>query len=101
MTTTTPTDLAVRHATAADADELRRLALLDDSRTLTGPVLLAELDGALVAAHSLADGRAVADPWVRTAAVLDVLRAYAARLEPAPAARRSPWSRSPARAAVV
>lgn len=39
----------------------------------------------------------MADPFVRTAAVLDVLRAYAARLSPAAAPRRSPWSLPPQR----
>ena len=95
--THTDAPLAVRHATAADAAALRDLALLDSARPLTGPVLLAELGGTLVAARSLADDRAVADPFVRTAAVLDVLRAYAARLSPATATRRSAWSLPPQR----
>lgn len=88
---TSTSHLTVRHATAADAAALRDLVLLDSARPLTGPVLLAELDGTPVAARSLADGRFVADPMVPTAAALDVLRAYAARLEPASAAHRAPW----------
>ena len=94
---TTDTHLAVRLATAADEAALRRLALLDDARRLSGDVVLAELDGRLVAARSLADDRAVADPFVRTAAVLDVLKAYAARLKGASPTRRSPWSFPPQR----
>jgi hypothetical protein len=100
MTTTTHTHdaaLAVRLADAADADALRRLALLDDARSLRGTVVVAELDGKLVAARSLTEERAVADPWVRTAAVLEVLKAYAARLKDASATRRSPWSFPPQR----
>lgn len=89
--------LAVRPATAADADALRDLARLDSARPLTGPVLVGELDGAPVAARSLHDGRVVADPFVRTSAVRDLLGAYAARLMPASAVRRSLWSLAPQR----
>jgi hypothetical protein len=98
MTTTTHTNaMAFRPATAADDAALRRLAALDSTTPLSGTVLLAELDGDLVAARSLADDRAVADPFVRTAEVLEVLRAYAARLSPATTERRSAWSFPPQR----
>ena len=71
--------LVVRPATAADAAPLRYLASLDSAKPPAAPAVLAELDGRLVAAVSLADGRAVADPLVPTATVLAVLRGYAAR----------------------
>ena len=60
----------------ADGDEptVRRLALLDSQRPLKGEVLLAQLDGQPVAALAAAGGRVVADPFRRTAAVVDVLR---------------------------
>jgi hypothetical protein len=87
----------LRLATAADDAALRRLAALEETRALTGAVVLAEEDGRLVAALSLADGRSVADPFVRTAAARALLKAYAARLRPATASRRSPWSLLPQR----
>ena len=85
----------LRLTTDADATTLRDLALLDSARPLTGPVVLAELGGRAVAARSLADGRVVADPFVPTAAVLELLETYAARAATAP--RRSAWSLPPQR----
>jgi hypothetical protein len=96
MTSTTHTEgVAVRVATDADADALRDLALLDSSRRLTGPVVVAEIDGTPVAARSLADGRAVADPFVRTADVLVMLETYAARFATTAEPRRRPWTLTP------
>jgi hypothetical protein len=93
MTSTTQRDaVAVRIATDADARVLRDLALLDSARPLNGPVVVAEVDGTPVAARSLADGRAVADPFVRTAGVLDLLMTYAARVATVAEPRRSWWS---------
>ena len=87
----------LRLATTADASTLRDLARLDSARPLAGPVVLAELDGTPVAARSLADGRAVADPFVRTMPVLELLESYAARVATVTAPRRSPWSLPPQR----
>jgi hypothetical protein len=60
--TVLPADL-IRPAAARDAGALFRLAALDSAAPLTGEILLAERDGALVAATSLADGRTIADPF--------------------------------------
>jgi hypothetical protein len=87
----------LRPAGPADAAALRDLALLDSASPLAGDVLVAEHDHRLVAALSLADGRSVADPFVRTVAVRTMLRAYAARPTADAAERRSPWSRPPQR----
>jgi hypothetical protein len=73
MTDLLATRLVVRRATAADAAALADLAALDSSRPLAGDVVLAEADGAVVAAVS-GDGRAVADPFVATADVVAMLR---------------------------
>jgi hypothetical protein len=72
--------LTIRHAHSADAGALEALAALDSTLPLTGEVLLAELDGGIVAAISLADGRAVADPFVPSADTVAVLR-FRARQE--------------------
>lgn len=51
-----------------------RLAALDSATVPPPPLLVAEVDGELRAAVSLHDGRAIADPFTRTAHLLDVLR---------------------------
>ena len=68
--------LTLRHATAADQPALRELAELDSTHLPAGPFLVAELDGRPGAALSLADGMAVADPFVPTAELVDLLRAH-------------------------
>lgn len=71
-----PTDVRTPH---------ERLAALDSARPLEGEVLLAYVDDDPVAAISLADGRVVADPFRRTAHVVELLRMRAEQLQ-APAA---------------
>lgn len=60
--------------------ELDRLASLDGSEALDGPRLVAELDGRAVAALELRTGSAVADPFVLTAPLVDLLRVRAAQI---------------------
>jgi hypothetical protein len=55
--------LTIRLATPEDAASLRQLAALDSARPLTGRVLLAELDGAPLAAVALENGSVTADPF--------------------------------------
>jgi hypothetical protein len=76
---TSSASLTIRHATAADEAALRRLATLDSSRVPSGELLVAELDGQLVAALSVDTGAAIADPFEHTAAIVDSLRAHAGR----------------------
>ena len=64
----------IRYATEDDAQPLRRLAELDSRPALTGRVLLAEDDAVLVAAFSIDDGRAIADPFHHTRLPLVLLR---------------------------
>lgn len=49
-------------AEGTDGESLRRLATLSRGPVPQGPVLLAEVDGDLVAAIGIFDGRPVADP---------------------------------------
>jgi hypothetical protein len=65
--------VVIRAARGADAPALRRLAELDSAAVPTGDVLVAETAGAMVAAHSLATGVTVADPFVPTADVVRLL----------------------------
>jgi hypothetical protein len=66
-------------------DDLIRLAALDGARPLAGPALVAEYNGAIVAALCLSTGRAVADPFVPSLHLVELLRQHAARRQ-APAA---------------
>jgi hypothetical protein len=70
--------MLLRCARADDDVDLARLALLDSARPLAGPALVAERNGAIVAALCLSTGRGVADPFVPTQDLLDLLRRYAA-----------------------
>ena len=69
--------IAFHHAQPEDALTVRRLAQLDSAASLHGEVVIALVDGWPVAAISLADSRVVADPFVRTAHIAEMLRAYA------------------------
>jgi hypothetical protein len=72
--------LTIRRATSADAAALERLARLDSRRPTAAPHLVADAGGRLVAAVSLADGTAVADPFVPSAPAVDLLRERARQL---------------------
>ena len=74
---TSTASLTIRHAIAADEADLTRLAALDSSRVPSGELLVAEVDGSLVAALSIDTGAAIADPFEHTAAIVDSLRAQA------------------------
>jgi hypothetical protein len=72
---TSTASLTIRHAIAADEAALTRLAALDSSRVPNGELLVAELDGSLVAALSVDTGAAIADPFEHTAAIVNSMRA--------------------------
>jgi hypothetical protein len=75
------TAYTIRIATAGDEPALRRLADIDSQDPLTeGAVLVGEVNGKPDAAVSLADGRAVANPFVPTAHLLAHLRMRAGAL---------------------
>jgi hypothetical protein len=75
--------VTIRLSVDADGPRLRRLAHMDSARPLSGQTLLAEQGGAAVAALSLADGRAIADPFVATADVQALLALRAEQLRSA------------------
>jgi hypothetical protein len=78
--------LVLRPATAVDAAGLERLAALDSAAPLTGDVMLAYAGGEVRAALSLSDGRAIADPFWRSAELVRLLKQAAE-----PRRRRSRW----------
>jgi hypothetical protein len=65
--------LTIRLSTDSDRQRIERLAQLDSRRAPHGDVLMAEVDGRLVAAVGM-DGSAVADPFQRSAPVVRLLR---------------------------
>jgi hypothetical protein len=73
--------VTLRFGSHADAKALARLAELDSSAPPAQPVLLAEVDGQLLAALALSDGSVVADRFHRTADLIDLLRARAHQLD--------------------
>ena len=66
--------ITIIHSTEGDIPSVLRLAALDDRRPPHGPALLAYVGGELRAAVGLLDDRAVADPFHRTAELLEMLR---------------------------
>jgi hypothetical protein len=73
--------ILIRLATHADARTLHDLASLDSRPAFAGPAMLAEIDGTVRAALDLSDGSVAADPFVRTAEILEMLRLRARRLQ--------------------
>jgi ketosteroid isomerase-like protein len=71
-------NLAVRRGRHADNAVLATLAGLAGSRPLTGERVVAAVDGRIVAAVSLHDGRVIADPFADTAEAVEVLRLHTA-----------------------
>ncbi len=81
--------VTLRFAFPDDDQAVRALAALDCAPLPSPPVLLAEVGGAPRAALSLADGRAIADPFHHSGWVITLLRARAAQLTGTGVARRS------------
>jgi len=75
--------LTLALATDADRPRLQRLAELDSRPVPRGEVVLAEVNGRLVAAVGV-DGSAIADPFERTTGIIALLRS---QVEDRPARR--------------
>ena len=63
----------IRAARGSDGRALHRLAALDSAHVPAGDLLVAESEGALVAAHAPATGATIADPFRHTAEVVELL----------------------------
>jgi hypothetical protein len=72
--------VTVRHAAPADGEGIRRLAALDSKHTPDGPVLVAEVDGELVAAVPFGGGAVIADPFKPTADLVNLLELRATQV---------------------
>lgn len=82
-------EIVLRRAAPKDAVALELLATLDSAAHPTGELLVAEVDEQIVAALPLDGGRAIADPFRPTAALVELLRLRASLLagDGAPAGR--------------
>lgn len=74
------TSVTIRYAFPDDEPSLRRLAVLDSAMTPPAPLLVAEVEGKLRAALSLATGETIADPFHPSTGLIDLLRARAQQL---------------------
>jgi hypothetical protein len=72
--------LVIRPADVADERPLAELAQLDGHDLPAGPRLVASAGDRVVAAVEVGSGTTVADPFVRTADVVDLLRLRARQL---------------------
>ena len=70
-------NVVLRVATPADRPALLRLAERDSADVPALPIMLAESDGALLAAWSMSEKRAIADPFAPTAHLVALLREHA------------------------
>ena len=77
----------IRFATAGDRLAIERLAELDSAAAPRGTTLIGELSQRPVVAVSLRDGTAVADPFVATADLLELVRMRAGQLVSNPRSR--------------
>jgi hypothetical protein len=72
--------VTVRIASPADGEALQRLAQRDGNRVPCGALLVAEVDGIPLAARSLSDGKTIADPFVHSHHLAELLALRATHL---------------------
>jgi hypothetical protein len=72
--------LTLRLATSADRSALARLAELEQTASPQEPILLGEVMERTVAALSLRDGRVIADPFMPTAELVELMRLRARQI---------------------
>jgi hypothetical protein len=72
--------VVIRSAAPADSAAIERLAELDDHALPHGERLVGEFEGRVVAAVDVDSGEAIADPFVATAALVELLEVRAAQV---------------------
>jgi hypothetical protein len=78
---TTAPSVLIRAARGSDGPALARLAALDSAMVPAGEKLVAEADGALIAARSLGTGEVIADPFRLSADVVALLTLHGRSVE--------------------
>jgi len=78
----------IRAARGSDGRALARLAALDSATLPAGELLVAEADGAIVAARAVGSGATIADPFRATADVAALLALRARAVEAGTPRRR-------------
>jgi hypothetical protein len=73
--------LLIRPASADDEPAIARLSALDEHVLPRGDRLIGELGGRIVAALDVRSGDVVADPFVRTAGLVELLGLRAAQVQ--------------------
>jgi hypothetical protein len=73
--------LLIRAASAADEPAIERLSALDEHVLPRGERLVGEVGGRIVAALDVRSGDAVADPFVPTAGIVELLGLRAAQVQ--------------------
>jgi hypothetical protein len=73
-------NISIRSAGSQDYPAIWQVAALDDSSVPAAPLLVAEVEDEVIAAVSIETGDAIADPFRRTAAAVDLLRLRASQL---------------------
>jgi hypothetical protein len=79
-TNPTPADCTLRYTHEGDRDAIVRLAELDSQRVPTGRLLVAESGAGIVAALPLEGGHSIANPFARTAELVELLHVRSAQL---------------------
>jgi len=75
--------IVIREARTSDAAAIERLARLSDRRSPAAPLLVAEVDGEVLAAVPIAGGRSLTNPFAVTVDVSELLALRAAQLRAA------------------
>lgn len=83
--------VTVRRAHYGDEAALADLAALDSQHVPAGPVLVAEQDARILAALPLGSGRPIADPFVPSEHLVQLLRMRAEQIEPKRERRGLRW----------
>jgi hypothetical protein len=86
--TDTRAEVTIRRLGSDDAAAVKRLAQRDSAREPRGVLLGAELNGRLLAAISTTTGELIADPFQRTAEIVETLRLSAGRANGRPRGAR-------------
>jgi hypothetical protein len=90
--------VVIRLATAGDRGPLERLAQLDSAALPVGGIMMGELHGRPVVAVSLTDGTVIADPFVSTAEIAELVGLRARQVGPLAGLERSPRERRQSKA---